>query len=118
MKFTHSKFKPSRHIAAIMGLVILTTGALATANGSTDIYRNEFPHSFGPATILASRPVPGYRGGSTDIYGNQFSQSFGPASSGLAATRLVCTGGSTDIYSNQFQKNLATEQATRLARCP
>ncbi len=120
MKRTHGTFKPRRSLTTAFGLAILTSGpAFAAYSGSTDLYGNEFARSFGPATVLTSAPAPAYRGGSTDIYENQFARSFGSGASPAPPERVIaCTGGSTDIYHNEFQKSFATEQVTRLARCP
>ncbi len=120
MNHAYRTFKSGRTVRVALGIAILTSGtAFAASSGSTDIYRNEFAQSPEPAMILASAPVPEYRGGTTDIYGDQFARSFEPAASPIPFERVIaCTGGATDIYRNEFQNGFATEQLARLASCP
>jgi hypothetical protein len=87
----------TRAAVALSLLFLGGTGAVA-ANGSTDIYANEFAQSFG-AQVDSKQPLdfPVYSNGSTDAWGNRFQESFGPSEPG-AETPAVCSTGSTDTW--------------------
>jgi len=91
--------------AIALGLLALAGHAGAADLGSTDTWGNQFPGSFGAATVSKSLSrFNTYRNGSTDAWDNRFRESFGSSEAG-ATSRTVGSTGSTDIWSNGFRES-------------
>jgi hypothetical protein len=99
---------PRLSATAARAAIALSFAALAghaAAGGSTDIWRNEFPQSFGAlaAPSNAASLAAGWNG-STDLWANRFGESFGVSQPG-ATVQVACGTGSTDIWGNGFRQS-------------
>jgi len=99
--------------AVVLGLATAARPAVADT-GSTDIYRNQFQQSFGPAAAPVSAAPSIQTTGSTDLWGNGFGKSF-PGTGGSVA-QSVYANGSTDLWGNGFRSSFgpATQQTSGL----